>query len=92
MNKYTVLSGLAFLMALGDSLAAMTGYWSVTNPQTRSYVQAFEAATLIVLVVNGYLIMRSVKTNATQFKMAILCFGALLLCVCGDVVNFNLTQ
>ncbi|MBD1584993.1 hypothetical protein, partial [Pseudoalteromonas sp. S16_S37] len=24
--------------------------------------------------------------------MAILCFGALLLCVCGDVVNFNLTQ
>ncbi|NOU49259.1 hypothetical protein HG263_01660 [Pseudoalteromonas sp. JBTF-M23] len=92
MSKYTVLSGFAFLMALSNSVAAIAGLWSVTNQQTQVYVLAIESATLLLLVANAYFIMRSVEASVPQFKMAKLCFLALLLCVCGDVVNFNLAQ
>ncbi|BBN81692.1 hypothetical protein PA25_16770 [Pseudoalteromonas sp. A25] len=92
MNRYIILSVITFFIATFDVLAAIAGYWSVADSRTRNYILLVEAGVLCLLVFNSVLIMQSVKANQARLKVAKFTLTALLLCICGDVINFNLTE
>ncbi|CAH9062071.1 hypothetical protein PSECIP111854_02939 [Pseudoalteromonas sp. CIP111854] len=90
MSKHIIISLIAFMCAVIDAIGGMLGYWSVSNSQSRYYIFGFELLTLCLLVVNSFLIAHYLRTSKTQFRLAVLCFIALVFCVLGDIVNFNL--
>ncbi|CAM3997139.1 hypothetical protein [Pseudoalteromonas byunsanensis] len=90
LDKYILLSVLAVLFALLDSGGAMLGFWSITDADTRSYILAFEFTTLCLLLLNSLFIWRRVQGVPWRRLLATGCLASLLLCIFGDVVNFNL--
>ncbi|MCF6434014.1 hypothetical protein [Pseudoalteromonas sp. MMG022] len=92
LDKYVMLSSLAVLLALFDSVGAMLGFWSITRSDTRYYILAFEFATLGLMLLNSLLIKASVEGVPWRNVLAQGCLASLILCICGDVVNFNLSN
>ena len=89
MNKHIVLSFLASVIAF---IVAVVGLLWVPEQHT---LLTFEVASLAFLLFNS--VSRTCwvyKNNGNNRErlVALLCTGSLLLCVCGDVVNFNLLQ
>ena len=92
MNKHITLSFLAWLAALFVGAAGIYGLWP--SPQGKVLL-AIEIITLIILLFNSASITRWVykhTKNKQQRYIALLCMASLVLCICGDVVNFNLSN
>lgn len=89
------VAALAWMVALLDSAGALLGLWSVTQAEHIHVILAVEAAVMVVLVLNSAVLRRWVKTQTSDplaQRVATLCFLSLLICLGGDVVNFNLPQ
>ncbi|WP_105168310.1 hypothetical protein [Pseudoalteromonas sp. T1lg23B] len=90
LDKFTKLSVIAVMFAGIDSGGALLGFWSVTDAHTQHYILLFEFMTLSVLMLNSLLILRAVQSVPWRRMLATGCSTSLLLCILGDVVNFNL--
>ncbi|QTL37682.1 hypothetical protein [Pseudoalteromonas viridis] len=80
--------------AILDLLLTLLGVWSVEGV-TRAWVLSFEAMTLIILFINSLMIRHSVSQYQDRHPgqdLANLMVFSMLLCLTGDVINFNLTQ
>ncbi|WP_052713051.1 hypothetical protein [Pseudoalteromonas rubra] len=80
--------------AMLDLLLTLLGVWSVEGV-TRAWVLSFEAMTLIILFINSLMIRHSVNQYQDGHpgqRLANLMVFSILLCLTGDVINFNLTQ
>lgn len=89
MNKHIKLSALASVIALIVASAGLL--WA---PEQHTLL-TFEVTSLALLLFNSISITRCVyKNNESKRvkRVALLCTGSLLLCICGDVVNFNLLE
>lgn len=92
MNKHITLSFLAWLAAIFVGAAGIYGLWP--SPQSKVLL-AIEIITLIILLFNSASITCWVykhTKNKQQRYIALLCIASLVLCICGDVVNFNLNN
>lgn len=96
MSRFEQVSAAAVGMAIIDSAGGMLGLWSVTGGDAqRLTITAFEAVTMLLLLANSVAIWRSVHAAAEMVHLrtvATLCTLSLLVCLGGDVVNFNLPQ
>lgn len=93
-DRYLVTSLIIWLVATVESLGGLAGYWSITGNE-RFVILLIESAVLIALLVNSYAIKNWVYRHSTETSHRVcawLTLFALALCVCGDVVNFNLPQ
>ena len=91
-DKYFVISLLLFLVATIESIGGLWGLWSVTGEE-RLVILSVEAAVLVGLLVNCYVIKNWVYRHSTETSHRFLAWAilaSLALCICGDVVNFNL--
>ncbi|CAM2782683.1 hypothetical protein [Pseudoalteromonas distincta] len=89
MNKHIVLSFLASFIAF---IVVIFGLLWV--PEQHALL-TFEVVSLVFLLFNSVSITRWVYKNNGNTReriVALLCTGSLLLCIGGDVVNFNLLQ
>jgi len=92
IDRYFVISLLLFLVATIESIGGLWGLWSVTGEE-RLVILSVEAAVLVGLLANCYAIKNWVYRHSTETLHRFLAWATLVslaLCVCGDVVNFNL--
>ncbi len=96
MSRFEQVSALAVGMAIVDAAGGMLGLWSVTSGDAqRLAITFFEALTMLVLLANSVAIRRSIHADpeaASLRAIATLCTLSLLVCMGGDLVNFNLPQ
>lgn len=96
MNRYISLSLLAFVLALITSAAGLLGVWTVTaDAAERLTVLAVSMVTMLLLLLNSGLILAHTykASNDRRYRtIAWLCLISMLLCIGGDIVNFNLPQ
>ncbi len=96
MNKFVAVSAVAVCMAVIDSVGGMLGLWSVTGGDTqRLLITAFEALTMLLLLGNSVAIRQSIVNDPALRHLrvvATLSTLSLLVCLGGDLVNFNLPQ
>jgi len=93
-DRYVIVSLLVWLAATVDAIGGLLGFWSV-NGRERPWVLGAEALMLLVLFANSLALKRWVYRNTTRSlyrQVAWLSVGSLALCICGDLVNFNLPQ
>jgi hypothetical protein len=91
-DRYFVISLLLFLVATIESVGGLLGLWSVIGEE-RLVILSIEGAVLIGLLVNCYAIKNWVYHHSTESSHRLLAWTTLVsiaLCICGDVVNFNL--
>jgi hypothetical protein len=91
-DRYLITSLIIWLVATIESIGGLCGFWSVTGKE-RFVILLIEAAVLIALLVNCYAIKNWVYRHSTDSShrfLAWITVAALALCLCGDVVNFNL--
>jgi len=92
LDRYLITSLIIWIIATIESLGGLLGFWSIIGKE-RFVVLLIEAAVLIALIVNCYVIKNWIyrqTEDPSHRTTAWLIFASLLLCVCGDVVNFNL--
>jgi hypothetical protein len=92
IDRYFVISLLLFLVATIESIGGLCGLWSVTGEE-RLVILSVEVAVLVGLLLNCYAIKNWVYHHSTETSHRLLAWATLVslaLCVCGDVVNFNL--
>lgn len=92
IDKYFVASLIIWLVAMVDTISSLWGFWSVTGEE-RLVVLFVEVAVLVGLLVNCYAIKNWVYRHSTDTSHRVIAWiavASLALCVCGDVVNFNL--
>lgn len=89
MEIHITLSVLASVIAL---FVAITG---LLLPVDHYTLLPLEITSLVILLVNSLYLTRWVFKNSNDNYMrliALFCLISLLLCLCGDFVNFNLSQ
>ncbi|KGJ87434.1 hypothetical protein [Colwellia psychrerythraea] len=92
IDKYLVTSLIIWLVALIESIGGLCGFWSITGKE-RITILFIESAILIALLGNCYAIKNWLYRHSTEVShrlIAWLVLAALILCICGDIVNFNL--
>jgi len=92
IDRYFVISLLLFLVATIESIGGLLGLWSVTGEE-RSIILFVETLVLVGLMANCYAIKNWVYRHSTEASHRFLAWAtlaSLALCLCGDVVNFNL--
>jgi len=92
IDRYFVASLIIWVVATVDAIGGLWGFWSVTGKE-RLVVLSIEGAVLVGLLANCYAIKNWVychSTDASHRIIAWITVASLALCVCGDVVNFNL--
>jgi hypothetical protein len=93
-DRYLVTSLIIWLVATVESIGGLAGYWSITGNE-RFVILLIESAVLVALLANCYAIKNWVYRHSMETPHRVcawVTFVALALCVCGDVVNFNLPQ
>jgi hypothetical protein len=92
MDRYVAGSLVGFLAALIVGSGSIFGFWVSSESLP---VVMVEIMTLLVLLINSVLILRWVyKASSSGFhrRLAWLCLLSLVLCIGGDIVNFNFPQ
>ncbi|HBY85704.1 MAG TPA: hypothetical protein DEO86_07510 [Colwellia sp.] len=92
IDKYFVTSLIIWVVATIESLGGLAGYWSITGNE-RFSILFVESAILVALFANCFAIKNWVyrhSSETTHRVIAWIAIIALALCICGDVVNFNL--
>ncbi len=92
IDRYFVTSLIIWVIATIESIGGLAGYWSITG-NARFVILFIECAVLVALLANCYAIKNWVYRHSTETSHRVIAWVvviALALCVCGDVVNFNL--
>lgn len=92
LDKHFVTSLIIWLVATIESLGGLVGYWSITGNE-RFSILIIESAILVALFANCYAIKNWVYRHSSQTSHRVIAWVAVIalaLCICGDVVNFNL--
>ncbi len=92
IDRYFITSLIIWVIATIESIGGLCGFWSVTGEE-RLIILSIEGAVLIALLVNCYAIKNWVYRHSNKVShrfLAWLTLVSLILCLCGDVVNFNL--
>ena len=92
IDKYFVTSLIIWLVATIESLGGLAGYWSITGNE-RFSILFIESAVLVALFANCYAIKNWVYRHSTETSHRVIAWVAVIalaLCICGDVVNYNL--
>lgn len=92
MDKYSAASLVGALAALVVGGGGILGIWSSAASLP---ILAIELATLLLLLINSLLILRWVyeaSPLSAHRRAAWLCFLSLVLCIGGDIINFNFPQ
>lgn len=93
-DRYLGTSLIIWLVATVESLGGLVGYWSITGNE-RFVILFVESAVLVALLANCYAIKNWVYRHSKETSHRLIAWVtlvALALCVCGDIVNFNLPQ
>lgn len=93
-KRFVAISIALFVVALVDAVGSLLGYWSVTGSE-RTGLLLLESAVLAGLLLNSIAITRWVfqqTKNSHYRRVACFSLGSLLLCIGGDIVNFNLPE
>lgn len=93
-DRYVITSLVVWLAATADAAGGLVGFWSV-NGGERLWVLGAESLMLMALFANSLALKNWVYRNTTiplYRQLAWLSVGSLALCICGDLVNFNLPQ
>ncbi|PKG80649.1 hypothetical protein CXF85_21240 [Colwellia sp. 75C3] len=91
-DRYLVTSLIIWFVATMESIGGLYGFWSITGEE-HSVILLIESIVLIALMVNCYAIKNWVYRHSAESSHRLLAWItliALALCLCGDVVNFNL--
>jgi hypothetical protein len=91
-DRYLITSLIIWLVATIESIGGLCGLWSVTGKE-RLAILLIEAVVLIALLANCYAIKSWIYRHSTDPShrfLAWITIVSLALCLCGDVVNFNL--
>jgi len=91
IDRYFVTSLIIWAVATIESIGGLLGYWSVTGKE-RLVILSVESAVLIALLANCYAIKNWVYRHSTETSHRLIAWItviSLVLCACGDVVNFN---
>ena len=92
IDRYFVTSLIIWLVATIESIGGLAGYWSITGNE-RFSILFIESAILVALFINSYAIKNWVYRHSSESSHRVIAWVvvfALALCICGDVVNFNL--
>jgi len=93
-DKYAVTSLVVWLAATVDAIGGYTGLWTVEGGE-RPIILGAEFLMLLALFANSLALKNWVYRNTTRSlyrQVAWLSVGSLLLCIGGDLVNFNLPE
>lgn len=93
-KKYALVSLGLSAVALLDAIGSLLGFWSVTATE-RNCLLVLEGTVLLGLLLNSSAITRWVfrQTQDTRYRrVACLSLVSLLLCIGGDIVNFNIPE
>lgn len=85
----------AWSMALLDSLAALLGFWSITQEHQRGMILALETMVMLILFANSATLRHWLLVHSQDLlarRVAMLCMLSLAVCIGGDIENFNLPQ
>lgn len=91
IDKYFAASLVIWLVATVDAIGGLCGFWSVTGEE-RLILLSIEGSVLVALLLNCYAIKNWVyrhSANTSDRAIAWIVLAALLLCIGGDLVNFN---
>lgn len=94
IDRYLVTSLIIWVVATIESIGGLAGFWSITGNE-RFVILSIESAVLFALLANCYAMKNWVYRHSTETSHRVIAWitlVALALCVCGDVVNFNLPQ
>lgn len=92
IDRYFVTSLIIWVVATIESIGGLAGFWSITGNE-RFVILFIESAVLFALLANCYAIKNWVYSHSTETSHRVIAWVtviALALCICGDVVNFNL--
>lgn len=91
IDKYFAASLVIWCVATVDAIGGLCGFWSVTG-DAQFILWFIECAVLTAILLNCYAIKNWVyrhSVNTSDRAIAWIVLVALLLCLCGDLVNFN---
>lgn len=94
LDKLSLTSLFIWLVATLDAAGGLLGFWSVDGPE-RDYVLAVEGLLLLALLGNAIGVKRWVYRQSERplhRQVALLSVASLVLCMGGDLVNFNLPE
>lgn len=94
MDRYILVSLLVWMAASADAVGALLGLWSVSSG-SRLTILGLEALMLLALLANSYALLRWVRIKSNVYiyhRVAWLGFASLAFCICGDLVNFNISE
>jgi len=92
IDRYLVTSLIIWVVATIESIGGLAGYWSIIGNE-RFVILFIESTVLVALLANCYAIKNWVYRHSTETSHRVIAWVtviALALCICGDVVNFNL--
>ncbi len=93
-DRYVITSLVIWLAATADAVGGLLGLWSVEG-DGRLFVLGAETLMLLALFANTLALKNWVYRNTSislYRQIAWLSLASLALCICGDLVNFNLPQ
>ncbi|MDI9244715.1 hypothetical protein [Marinobacter sp. CHS3-4] len=93
-DVYVKVSLAVWLAATVDALGGLMGFWSVVG-DARELVLIAEFVMMLVLLINCYALKNWIvrHTDHSLYRqVAWLSVGSLVLCILGDLVNFNLPE
>lgn len=93
-DRYVMTSLMVFIIAAVDSIGGLNGLWTVEGDE-RPLILGAEFLMLLVLLANSFALKNWVYRNTTRpiyRQVAWLSIASLLLCIGGDLVNFNLPE
>ena len=94
IKRCVELTVLLFCIATLDAAGGLLGIWSIEGSARTSLILV-ELMTLVTLALVSFSVKQWVSLNAIsdlQRVIAWLCFIGLALCICGDIINFNLAR
>lgn len=93
-DRYVLTSLVIWLAATADAVGGLLGLWSV-NGDERLLILGTEMLMLLALLINSLALKNWVYRNTSislYRQVAWLSVASLVLCIFGDLVNFNLPQ
>ena len=95
LNRFSKIAFFLWLFALGQSLMAMLGIFTINQSSTERVIFGIiELLTILLLILNAVAIRNFIaKQNSTSAHFfSKVCLYSLLFCAAGDIVNRNFPQ
>lgn len=95
LNRFSKIAFFLWLFALGQSLMAMLGIFTINQSSTERVIFGMiELLTILLLIINAIAIRNFIdkQNSPSAYFFSKVCLYSLLFCAAGDIVNRNFPQ